>query len=290
MAEREQLNQNSGKCTALATTYEGRDRQLLEHVLPLVDCLEITPDSIAEFQDGHPVLPDDAIRELKDIGPDASLIVHGVGLSIGTHGGYSEAYLRLADRLMEELDIAWHSEHLGYVNVDGQHIGTMLALPKTEQVLDMVCERVLMIQRRYPVPFLLENIVHMLPDFPGDYSEAGFLNALASRTGCGLILDVYNLECDAHNNDFSIEQFLSELNPSHVREVHVAGGVTRGHFKLDVHSRTTQDSTVELARRVIAIAPQLAVTTYELLPEYVPKLGYGGITAELARLRRALMN
>lgn len=282
-------NPQSGICPALATTYEGRDPELLAHVLPLVDYIEVTPDSMAELQGGRAVLPGDAIRELENIGSDAGIIVHGVGLSIGTCGGYSESYLRLVDQLMERLDIAWHSEHLGYVNVDGQHIGTMLALPKTEQALDMVCERVASIQQRYPVPFLLENIVHMIPDYPAEYSEAEFLDALAARTGCGLILDVYNLECDAHNNDFNIEQFLAELDLSYVREIHIAGGVIRGKFKLDVHSRITQNSTIDLARRVIAHASQLNVTTYELLPEYVPKLGYAGIVGELVRLREALM-
>jgi len=275
---------------ALATTYEGRDPQLLERVLPLVDYIEVTPDSMADYREGRGVISDDAIRELKDAQTDASIIVHGVGLSIGTCAGYSEAYLRMVDQLMEHLAVAWHSEHLGYVNVDGQHMGTMLALPKTEQVLDMICERVYRIQRRYPVPFLLENIVHMLPDFPGDYSDAGFLNALALRTGCGLILDVYNLECDAHNNGFRIDEFLAELDLAHVRELHLAGGVIRGRFKLDVHSRVTQDSTVDLARRVIATAPRLNVVTYELLPEYVPRLGYDGIAAELGRLRKELLN
>jgi len=288
--KKKQPTQHPGRCRALATTYEGRDPQLLEHVLPLVDYIEVTPDSIAEFQQGRAIVPDDAICELKGIGPDAGIIVHGVGLSIGTCSGYSESYLGLVDQLMEHLDVAWHSEHLGYVNVDGQHIGTMLALPKTEQVLDMICERVTRIQRRYPVPFLLENIVHMLPDFPGEYSEAGFLNLLASRTRCGLILDVYNLECDAYNNGFNIEQFLDEVDLSHVREVHMAGGVIRGKFKLDVHSRVTQDSTIDLARRVISKAPQLSAATYEVLPEYVPRLGYSGIAAELTRLRKVLMN
>lgn len=290
MNVRQQTRQPATIHTPLATTYEGRDPQLLEQVLPLVDYIEVTPDSIAEFQAGQAVVPQAAIRELKDIGSDAAVILHGVGLSIGTAAGYSESYLRLVDQIMDQLDVAWHSEHLGYVNVDGQHIGTMLAIPRTEQALDMICERIGRIQQRYRIPFLVENIVHMLPDFPGEYSEAGFLNALASRTGCGLILDVYNLECDAYNNGFDIEQFLAELHFVHVRELHMAGGVIRGRFKLDVHSRVTQDSTIDLARRVIAKCPQLGVATYELLPEYLPRMGYKGVTAELARLRQALMN
>ena len=275
---------------ALATTYEGRDALLLERVLPLVDYLEITPDSLAEFTGDRAGVPDDTIRELRDIGRDARLIVHGVGLSIGTHGGYSEEYLQLADQILEKLDVSWHSEHLGYVRVDGQHLGTMLAMPKTEPVLEMICERIRKIQERYGVSFLLENIIHILPDFEGDYTDAAFLNELAKRTGCGLILDVYNLECDAHNHGFDIRQFLSELNLENVREIHLAGGVKDGRFQLDVHSRLTQDSTVALAAQVIAAAPRVEAITYELLPEAVPKLGYDAIAAELTRLRQALVN
>ena len=66
------------------------------------------------------------------------------------------------------------SEHLGYTKVDDQHLGIMLAMPKTEEVLDMVCERVNKIQQRYNLPFLLENIVHVIPDFPGDFQKPGF--------------------------------------------------------------------------------------------------------------------
>ncbi|PWT96872.1 MAG: hypothetical protein C5B51_32600 [Terriglobia bacterium] len=283
-------NRNKITCPALGTTYEGGDVQLLEHVLPLVDFVEVTPDSMAEYQQERPVLPDHAIGELKDIGSDAHVIVHGVGLSIGTHDGYSETYLQIVDKLLDHVAVEWHSEHLGYVNVDGQHLGTMLAVSKTGQVLDILCERIKTIQQRYGIPFLIENIVHILPDFDGEFSDAAFLNALANRTGCGLILDVYNLECDAHNHGFDIPRFLAELEMEHVREIHLAGGVIDRGFRLDVHSRITDDSTIALARQVIAAAPNLRTVTYELLPEAVPKLGYRAIAGELKRLRQALMN
>jgi uncharacterized protein (UPF0276 family) len=196
----------------------------------------------------------------------------------------------MLDALLTCVPVRWHSEHLGYVRVDGEHIGTMLALPKTAQVLDLMCERVLDMQRRYPLPFLLENVAHVLPDYPGDYSEAGFLNELARRTGCGLILDVYNLECDAHNHGFPIDEFLQELDLSHVRELHLAGGVIHRGFRLDVHSRPTEDSTIALARRVLKQAPAVEAVTYELLAEATEKLGPEAIGQELERLNQALWN
>jgi uncharacterized protein (UPF0276 family) len=275
---------------ALATTYEGGDPLLLERILPVIDAIEVTPDSLAEFVDGKPVIPSHHLEELEQIASRKHVLVHGVGLSIASHEGPSRAYFHMLDALLERVPALWHSEHLGYVRVGGEHLGTMLAVPKTEQMLDLLCERVRYIQERYPIPFLLENVVHVLPDYPGAYSEAGFLNELTRRTGCGLILDIYNLECDAHNHGFAIREFLEELNPEPVKEFHLAGGVIDNGIRLDVHSRITEESTVRLAREALAKAPHVSAITYELLPEAIDWLGREIIGLELERLRYALWN
>ena len=281
----------TSKSVAIGATYEGRDPELLQRILPLVDFVEVTLETIAEMQGDRLTLSPPIVEELKGIGGAARIIVHGVSLSIGSHDGCSPTYLRLLDEFLEQVDVAWHSEHLGYTKVDGQHLGIMLALPKTQEALDIVCERVETIQTRYKLPFLLENIVHVVPDGPGDYSDAGFLNALVSRTGCGLILDVYNLECDAHNHHFDIPAFLAELDATNVRELHVACGVEHDGFLLDVHSQLTRNSTVALAQNVVKQSRGGAqVVVYEFMPEAVPGLGHAAIADQLCRLRAALAN
>jgi uncharacterized protein (UPF0276 family) len=283
------LNNATTTRVAIGATYEGRDRALLESMLPFADYLEVTLETIAEMHAGRVSLNRGVVEELKGLSNAVKIIVHGVGLSIGSHDGCSPTYLRLLDEFLEHVEVAWHSEHLGYTKVDGEHLGIMLAIPKTEQALDMVCERVHMIQERYALPFLLENIVHVIPDYPGDYSDARFLNALTERTGCGLILDVYNLECDAHNQGFDIQGFLSELDLEQVREMHLACGVEHNGFLLDVHSQLTRASTVRLAQQVLRDAPERErVVVYEFMPEAVEGLGRDAIAGELARLRAAL--
>jgi len=273
---------------SLGFTYEGGEPELLERVVTLSDYLEITPDSIAR-PDGEGAQLDPAIiDELRAVAGATEFVVHGVGLSIGSASGYSERYLDLLAAFLDQFDVAWHSEHLGYTTVDGTSLGTMLALPKTEEVLELLVQRVGEIQSRFELPFLLENIVHLLPDYPGDYSDAGFLNELVVRTGCGLLLDVYNLECDAANNGFDIDAFLDELDLDAVGELHVAGGVARDGLQLDVHSRPTEPSTLALAKRVVDRTPSLGGVTYELLAEAVPVLGAERISAELTRIRSAL--
>ena len=275
--------------TAPGVSYEGRDPALLEQMLPHIDYIEVTPETIAEVVGDAVVLSAEIVAELKNINKQVQIIVHGVSLSIGSHDGWAPTYLRLLDDLLDQVDVAWHSEHLGYTKVGGEHLGIMLAMPKTEEALDLISARVAAIQQRYGIPFLLENIVHVIPDCPSSYSDAGFLNAITARTGCGLILDVYNLECDEHNHGLDIPAFLAELHGEHVRELHVACGVEHNGFMLDVHSRLTRPRTATLARDAIRqVATNAEVVVYEFMPEAVPGLGHAAIGQELAQLRQRL--
>jgi uncharacterized protein (UPF0276 family) len=225
------------------------------------------------------------LDEYATVVPQVKLIAHGVGLSIGSFDHYDEGYLRLLDQLVTRFDLEWHSEHLACTIVAGENIGTMVPLPRTEEVLDLVCERVRVIQDRYRVPFLLEHVIHLLPEAPAQFTPAGFLNAITSRTGCGLILDAYNLECDAYNQGLDI---LDELDLTPVRELHLAGGVNHKGFQLDIHSDSTCDSTLALGLDIIRRAPYLGVVTYEFLKEAVLLLGHDTICTELVRIRQAV--
>jgi uncharacterized protein len=270
---------------ALATTYEGMSSDLFNQILPLVDYLEVAPDSIARISNGHATLRPELLDQLASATPYTGLLVHGIGLSIGSADGWNDSYVHLLDEFFNRFTPRWHSEHLGCTTVDGENLGTMLALPRTEEMLDILCNRIRILQERYRVPFLVEHIIHLLPDAPAEYTPAAFLNAVTSRTGCGLILDAYNLECDAHNFGFDIASFLDELNLEPVRELHLAGGYEHHGFQLDIHSRPTADSTITLAHQILARCPNLEVITWELLKEAVPALGASVICAELTHIQ-----
>ena len=178
---------------ALAATYEGDDSTLLARIAPLIDVIEITPDAVACSEAKRARLRPDVLDEYASVLPDLKLIAHGVGLSIGSFDNWNETYLHLLDGLFERFQLQWHSEHLGYTTVAGEDIGTLLPLPRTEEALDLICKRIRIIQERYRVPFLLEHVIQLLPADAQQFTPAGFLNAITSRTGCGLILDASNL-------------------------------------------------------------------------------------------------
>jgi uncharacterized protein (UPF0276 family) len=273
---------------SLAATYEGDDVVLLERILPLIDVIEISPDAIARSDAKHASLRSEVLDEFAAVRKRVEFIVHGVGLSIGSFDHWQEDYLRLLDELFLHCELKWHSEHLACTVVAGENVGTMFALPRTEEALDLVCERVRRIQERYRVPFLLEHVIHLLPDAPAEFTPAGFLNAITSRTGCGLILDAYNLECDALNQGLDVQSFLQELDLAPVRELHLAGGVEHNGFCLDIHSRRSRDTTLALGLEIIRKAPGLRVVTFEFLKEAVTLMGHDGICAELRRVRQAM--
>lgn len=280
--------QKNLKGPALATTYDGDSPDLFERIADVIDYIEVTPDAIAQAGESRPRVRAAVLDEYAAAACDLRFVAHGVGLSIGSCDRWNEDYFPLLDEVFERLEIEWHSEHLACTTVGGENLGTMLAMPRTREALDLICERVALIQARYRVPFLLEHVIRLLPEPEAEFTDAAFLNELTSRTGCGLILDAYNLECDRRNFGFDIAAFLAELDLAPVRELHVAGGVRHKGFQLDIHSTPASDETMDVAMDILGRAPNLRALTFEFLNEAIPALGHDGIRGELQRWGRAI--
>jgi uncharacterized protein len=136
------------------------------------------------------------------------------------------------------------------------------------------------------VPFLLENLTYYLPGLPtqGGRDEVAFLNDLTGRSGCGLLLDLYNFHCNAVNFGFDPRQALSRLRLDRVVEVHLAGGATHDGFLLDVHSDVVPEPVWDLFEWVTPRLPHLAGVVYELLEQALPIVGVDGIRRQLERV------
>jgi uncharacterized protein (UPF0276 family) len=273
----------------LATTFTGDDLVLLRRLVPLVDVIELAPETLVHSRGGRLELRSELLEALVEASTTVKFVVHGVGLSIGSADSWNDDYLRLLDELLDHISLGWHSEHLGCTTVDGENLGTMLALPRTSEALDLVCERVERLAGRYRLPFLLEHVAGILPEPDSEFSAAGFLNQLAGMAPCGLVLDARNLECDRFNHGLNIANFLAELNFESVRELHLAGGVEYQGVALDIHSRLTCPGTRQLAAEIARRSPNLSLVTYEYLKEAIPVLGHDAICDELELIREELL-
>jgi uncharacterized protein len=262
----------------------------------LVDFIEVSPDTMCVERVGsdrreltyHPALLEDVLR----CAESRPVVVHGLGLSIGSAAGWNEGYVSILDELQERQPFAWHSEHLAFLlttTIDGEplHAGVPLPLPFTDEAIALVAPRAAAMNARYGVPFLLENLTYYLPGLPADRGrdEVDFLNDLTERAGCGLLLDLYNFYCNAVNFGFDARAALARLRLERIVEIHVAGGAAHGGFLTDVHSRTVPEPVWELLEWVAPRAPNLCGIVYEVMEQALPLIGVPAVCRELERAR-----
>lgn len=190
-----------------------------------------------------------AIRGLVDRIP---LVLHGVGLSIGTDTPLDEAYLDGVAEAVDDLKVSSYSEHLAWTKVPGIDIANLLPVPKTRAAADMLIPKIQRVQARLPVPFSIENISYVF-DFPeAEMSDAEFFNLLFRETGVGMLLDVENLFVNSRNHGIDAEAFLDQLPAGVVTDVHAAGGplISRSYldvpFHADNHSHPVPQQALDL--------------------------------------------
>jgi uncharacterized protein len=220
------------------------------------------------------------------------LTAHGVGLSIGTDQPLDLAYLDRVAALVERLKAPAFSEHLAFTRVPGRDLANLLPLPKTEAVAESIVAKVRTVQSRIPVPFLLENISYVFEWPDSNLSDAEFLNLICRETGAGILLDVENLHLNASNYGFDPYDFLDELSPGLVREVHMAGGITvheaglQQPFLADSHSHPMPAKTLDLLDYALTRhAPMTVVLERDDRLDAVDE-----ILSDVARIRACINN
>ncbi len=263
----------------------------------LLDFVEITPELF--HREEH-------AGELVQLVPDRKLLdaaqrrcshfpvtMHGVSLSIGSAHGMYEPCLTMMDRLLEEWPFRCYSEHLHFqitLDADGKAVntGTPFPLPSTKEAAELVARRAASLQSRYGVPFLLENPVHYLPDLPADPEigdEFGLMDRIVALSGCGQLLDLHNVYCNAINFGFDATAALDRIKLDRVGEIHVAGGVWRDGFYTDAHDGNVPEPVWDLLEQTLSRAPGIPAVVFEILDEYQDGLGPDGIARELQRAR-----
>jgi len=177
--------------------------------------------------------------------------LHGVGLGLGSAGGYSlEHVQRLAD-LVERIEPALVSEHLCWNAVDGRVMNDLLPLPLTSAALDLLIARVASLQDTLRRPILIENVTSYVRFAGDDYDEAGFLNELAARSGCGILLDVNNLYVNELNHAVDAAAQIDAIDPHQVGEIHLAGHLVTDLAVIDHHGARVADAVWDLYERAL---------------------------------------
>lgn len=165
----------------------------------------------------------EALERLREIYP---LSVHGVGLSLGSARGVDHDHLQRLRKVCERFQPDLVSEHLAWSVADGAYLNDLLPLRYDEEALEIVARNVEAVQDALQRQVLIENLSAYVAFADSSMNEAQFLTELVARTGCGLLLDVNNVQVSAHNLQYDARAFIDTLPAEAIGEIHLAGHAT----------------------------------------------------------------
>jgi uncharacterized protein len=261
----------------------------------LVHFVEVTPETICRQRAIGQRVAIEIVPEQLESARHACgalpITVHGVELSIGSAHGWNTAYLDMLDRFQAMWPFIWHSEHLGFQTIRGEggsslEVGVPLPVPPVREAAEMIARRSAEILRRYHVPFLLENPAYYITDLPSDPeigNDMGLLDAIMQQSGCHLLLDLHNVYCNAVNHGCDPFAVLDRAPLDRVVEIHVAGGSWHNGFWMDGHNGPVPPQVWDLLAYTLSRTPHVRGVLFEVLDEFVERLGVDAMLKELAR-------
>lgn len=169
---------------------------------------------------------------LKAVGERYKISLHGTSLGLGSIQPPPISHLHKMKRLVDSCSpflisdhacFSWSSEHDAPV-----HAGDLLPINFDTQTLRAMADNVQRVQDFFGQQILIENISSYLQEENAEMPETEFFNLLCHSTGCGILLDVHNVNVNAVNHKAkepldNVLQFISALEVENVKEIHLAG-------------------------------------------------------------------
>jgi uncharacterized protein (UPF0276 family) len=222
---------------------------------PALGFIEVHSENF--FADGGAAL---AVLQQGRSAYDVSL--HGVGLALGSAVGVDPWHLDRLARLVERIEPVRVSDHACFARAPLQpgqppvHGSDLLPIAFTPAALRLMADNVQKVQDRLKRPILVENLSSYLRWADDRLPEAEFFNALARRTGCGLLLDVNNLVVNALNAGEPAVQaataFIDAIDPAIVGEIHLAGYAEASDIVIDDHGSRVHPPVWQAYRHAVA--------------------------------------
>jgi uncharacterized protein (UPF0276 family) len=211
---------------------------------PSVGWLEVHSENY--FAEGGP--PPYYLEQIRAHYP---ISLHGVGLSIGSSDPLSRYHLNKLKMLINRYDPLLVSEHLSWSSTAGRYVNDLLPLPYTEQALRHMIQKVSQVQEYLGRQILIENVSSYLQFNVSTIAEWEFIAAVATASGCGILLDVNNIYVNAVNHGFDPLQYLQGIPREAVKEIHLAGFDYGEKCLIDTHGKPVAPPVWDLYRHAV---------------------------------------
>ncbi len=198
--------------------------------------------------------------------------LHGVGLALGSAVGLDDWHLDQLAALVAHIDPIRVSDHACFARGSlhdredntNVHAADLLPIPFSNEALNIMCANVQQVQDRLKRSIAVENLSAYVTCEGREMPETAFLNLLAQRTGCQLLVDVNNIYVNALNDqlndkivgltDFAMAQctqWLDAISPQHVAEIHLAGHIDCGDIVIDDHGSRVKPAVWALYQHAV---------------------------------------
>lgn len=147
---------------------------------------------------------------------------HGVGASLGGLDPFNLDHIDRLKQLIGRYAPEQVSEHASFSAHEGRYHADLLPLPRTDEALIHLANRVDAFQTLIGRRILIENPSNYLP-FASEIDEPEFLVEVARKAGCGLLIDLNNIWISAVNTCVDPDAYLRAIPAGLVGEIHVAG-------------------------------------------------------------------
>ena len=184
------------------------------------------------------------------------LSLHGVGLSLGSDQPVDKNHIKQFKELIDIFEPFQVSDHVSWSMSGNAHLNDLLPLPYTKETLNRICENIDTVQNAFKMPLLVENPSSYISYVVDEMSEYDFMNEIASKTGCYILLDVNNIYVQSVNHGFNANHYIDHINKKYVREIHLAGHTERefedGKILVDTHNRPVRQEVWDLFKYTVS--------------------------------------
>jgi uncharacterized protein len=198
-----------------------------------------------------------ALHFLEKIREDYPISLHGVGMTLGSVDVLDVRHLAMLKDLIARIEPGLVSEHLSWGSFGGEYFNDLAPIPYTDESLALLSERITQVQETLGTWILLENPSSYLEYTHSTYQEPDFLNELARRTGCGILLDVNNVYVSCQNHGWDALEYLQGIAAERVGEIHLAGHTVNKvgdkDILIDTHNRPVCPEVWDLYRTAVAV-------------------------------------
>ena len=192
---------------------------------------------------------------LEAIRSEHPVSLHGVSLSLAGDAEPDTPHLQRLAALAQRIQPTLISEHLAWSTWQGQYFPDLLPFPRTNVALNRIAANIARSQDALARPIAIENPSHYLRIDGHTWDEIDFLNELARRTGCSLLLDINNVYVSARNLGFCAEDWIDRFPHARVSEIHLAGHTVDpqwgAELLIDSHDAPVAPEVWALYRRFI---------------------------------------